>query len=74
MPRSLKNLEKNDEIQNLSCITDMKIQDLTNEGKNSKKINFFQGNSQIYALCAAGSRSSLRILKHGLKINQMALS
>lgn len=41
----------------------MKIDDLTGEG-----------NSQIYALCAAGTRSSLRILRHGLSIVLMAQS
>lgn len=50
-PRDIKNLTVITEINNLSCITDMKVEDLTGEG-----------NPQIYTLCAAGSRSSLRVL------------
>lgn len=61
LPRRLKNLELVDELNNFSVITDIKVDDLVGSGQ-----------SQIYALCAAGTRSSLRILKHGLAINTVA--
>ena len=34
VPRKLRNLELADELENLSCITDMKIEDLTGEGNS----------------------------------------
>ena len=62
-PRPLKNLALVDEISNLSCITDIKVDDLTGEG-----------NPQIYALCSAHHRSSLRVLRHGLAATELAVS
>jgi len=47
----------------MATITDIKVQDLNNEG-----------NSQIYTLCAAGHRSTLRILRHGLAVSELAVS
>lgn len=47
----------------MATITDIKAQDLTNEG-----------NSQIYALCAAHHRSTLRILRYGLAVMELAVS
>ena len=33
-----------------------------------------EGNPQIYVSCAANHRSSLRVLRHGLAISEMAVS
>ena len=63
IPRSLKNLTLMDELENLSAISDMKIEDLTCEG-----------NPQIYTLCSASDRSSLRVLRHGLAVTELAVS
>jgi len=60
-PRKLVNLNKLEEWDSMAVITDTKVDDLLNEGSN-----------QIYNLCAAGNRSSLRILKHGVSVNEMA--
>lgn len=62
-PRALENLKLVDEWQNLSCISDIKIQDLVGEGS-----------PQIYTLCAAGDRSSLRVLRHGIPVTEKAVS
>jgi len=62
-PRKLKNLELVDEIQSLCCITDVHVDDLMNEGSQ-----------QIYTLCGRGSRSSLRVLKPGLTVTEIANS
>jgi hypothetical protein len=50
-------------MNNLSVISDMKIKDLNGEE-----------NSQIYALCAAGTRSTIRVLRHGLEVNAIGES
>jgi splicing factor 3B subunit 3 len=62
-PRKLKYIALCDEIPSLSCITDLMVEDLTNEGT-----------PQIYALCGRSNRSSLRVLKHGLTVSDMASS
>ncbi|CAD7967230.1 unnamed protein product [Amoebophrya sp. A25] len=62
-PRALKNLVLYDDIPSLSPIVDMKILDAAAEGQ-----------SQIYTLCGRGPRSSLRVLRHGLGITEMAVS
>ena len=62
-PRVLTNLSLKEELQSLCCITDMKISDLKGEG-----------NPQIYSLCAAGPRSSLRVLRHGLSVTELGTS
>ncbi|SBT81027.1 splicing factor 3B subunit 3, putative [Plasmodium malariae] len=59
--QKLKNLFLVDQIYSLSPILDMKILD----AKNSNS-------SQIYTLCGRGPRSSLRILQHGLSIEELA--
>ena len=33
-----------------------------------------EGNPQIYATCAAGDRSSLRVLRHGIPVSEVAIS
>lgn len=63
VPRALRNLVVLDELDNLSCITDMKVDDLTGEG-----------HPQIYTLCGSNARSSLRVLRHGLGVNELAVS
>jgi splicing factor 3B subunit 3 len=60
-PRTPEILKLVDEWQSLSVISDMLIEDLVGEG-----------NPQIYCLCAAGSRSTLRVLRHGLSITEVA--
>lgn len=59
----LKNLEIRDEMRNLAPINDMKIEDLTNEGA-----------PQIYLACGRGAQGTLRTLRHGLSVAEMAVS
>lgn len=99
-PRGLKNLTLIDELENLSVISDIKIEDLTGtvsffvclfvdkikshflikmkyrkiHNQNKHLLFLGEGNPQIYALCAAGERSTLRRLKHGLAVNELAVS
>jgi len=61
MPRPLTNLYQLFEFESLSAITDLKVADLTGEGQ-----------PQIYSLCGRGSRSMLKVLRHGLSVTQMA--
>ena len=62
-PRKLKYLVLCDEIRSLSTISDILVEDLTSEGT-----------PQVYTLCGRSNRSSLRILKHGLSVTEMASS
>eukprot|EP00746_Dinoflagellata_sp_MGD_P091760 gnl/MRDRNA2_/MRDRNA2_36348_c0_seq1.p1 gnl/MRDRNA2_/MRDRNA2_36348_c0~~gnl/MRDRNA2_/MRDRNA2_36348_c0_seq1.p1 ORF type:complete len:1184 (-),score=253.37 gnl/MRDRNA2_/MRDRNA2_36348_c0_seq1:15-3260(-) len=62
-PRALKNLMLYDEMPSLSPVIDMKVLDATGEGK-----------PQLYTLCGRGPRSSLRVLRHGLAVTEMAVS
>jgi len=62
-PHSLKNLLLVDDIDSLSPIIDSKIVDLAGEET-----------PQIYALCGRGRRSTLRTLRHGLAVAEMAVS
>jgi splicing factor 3B subunit 3 len=59
--RGLKNIAPVDEIKNMGCITNMECVDLLDEG-----------NPQIYLTCGRGPLTTLRIVRHGLQINQMA--
>jgi splicing factor 3B subunit 3 len=59
----LQNLAVTDEIESLACITDMTIDDLAKEGT-----------PQIYTLCGRGNRSTLRVLRHGISVTEMAIS
>ncbi|KAA0062218.1 splicing factor 3B subunit 3-like [Cucumis melo var. makuwa] len=62
-PRRLKNLMRIDQVESLMPIMDMKI------------INLFEEETpQIFTLCGRGPRSSLRILRPGLAISEMAVS
>jgi len=62
-PRGLKNLVKIDDIESLMPVMDMKISNL-----------FEEETPQIFALCGRGPRSSLRILRPGLAVTEMAVS
>lgn len=62
-PRRLKNLVPIDDIESLMPIMDFKV------------ANFYDEETpQIYALCGRGNRSSLRILRPGLAVTEMAVS
>lgn len=62
-PRKLANLSKVDSIPSLSPIMDMRIRDIKGDG-----------NPQLLALCGRSARSSLRMLSHGLHVNEIAIS
>lgn len=62
-PRGLKNLVKIDDIESLMPVMDMKVSNL-----------FEEETPQIFALCGRGPRSSLRILRPGLAVTEMAVS
>ena len=60
-PRGLKNLSLVDEIDSLSPITKMRVGNLTNEDT-----------PQIYSLCGTGPRSTLKVMRPGLGVTEMA--
>lgn len=62
-PRTLKNLAMVDEMDSLAPILTTQIADLVNEDT-----------PQIYTLCGRGPRSTLRVLRHGLEVSEMAVS
>ena len=62
-PRPLRNLVLVDELESLSPILHTQIADLANEDT-----------PQIYAACGRGPRSTLRVLRHGLEVSEMAVS
>ncbi|KEH44503.1 splicing factor 3B subunit-like protein [Medicago truncatula] len=62
-PRKLKNLVRIDQVESLMPITDMKVSNL-----------FEEETPQIFTLCGRGPRSSLRILRTGLAVSEMAVS
>ncbi|KAK6116797.1 hypothetical protein DH2020_049427 [Rehmannia glutinosa] len=62
-PRKLKNLVRIDQVESLMPIMDMKVSNL-----------FEEETPQIFSLCGRGPRSSLRILRPGLAISEMAVS
>ena len=59
----LQNLLLTDDIDSLAPVTDMLVEDFT--GEESK---------QIVALCGKGHRSSMRVLRHGVSVTEMAVS
>jgi splicing factor 3B subunit 3 len=63
MPRKLKNLVQIDDVESLMPIMDMKVANL-----------FEEETPQIFSLCGRGPRSSLRILRPGLAVTEMAVS
>ncbi|KAF5187930.1 Splicing factor 3b subunit [Thalictrum thalictroides] len=62
-PRGLKNLIRIDQVDSLMPIMDMKVANL-----------FDEETPQIFTLCGRGPRSSLRILRPGLAVSEMAVS
>lgn len=62
-PRTLRNLVLVDEIESLSPILSSRVADLAGEDT-----------PQLYMLCGRGPRSSLRVLRHGLEVSEMAVS
>lgn len=62
-PRGLKNLVLVDEMESLAPVMSCQIADLANEDT-----------PQLYAACGRGPRSSLRVLRHGLEVSEMAVS
>lgn len=62
-PRPLRNLVLVDEMESLSPIMGSHIADLANEDT-----------PQLYAACGRGPRSTLRVLRHGLEVTEMAVS
>ncbi|CAE7694314.1 SAP130B, partial [Symbiodinium microadriaticum] len=60
---TLKNLAMTDELESMSPITDMVIDDIGEEGT-----------PQIYSLCGRGNRSTLRVLRHGVSVTEVAVS
>lgn len=62
-PRQLRNLVLVDEMDSLSPIMTCQIADLANEDT-----------PQLYVACGQGPRSSLRVLRHGLEVTEMAVS
>ncbi|KDR20301.1 splicing factor 3B subunit 3 [Zootermopsis nevadensis] len=62
-PRPLRNLVLVDELDSLSPILACQVADLANEDT-----------PQLYMLCGRGPRSSVRVLRHGLEVSEMAVS
>jgi len=62
-PRELKNLVLTDELDSLAPILNCEVADLANEDT-----------PQLYVTCGRGPRSSLRVLRHGLEVSEMAVS
>ena len=62
-PRQLLNLVLVDELDSLTPIMACQIADLANEDT-----------PQLYAVCGRGPRSTLRVLRHGLEVGEMAVS
>ncbi|KAF1317873.1 Pre-mrna-splicing factor rse1, partial [Globisporangium splendens] len=61
--RKLTNLAMASCLQSLSPVTQLIVDDLANEQT-----------PQIYALCGPSNRSTLRVLRHGLPVTEMAAS
>jgi splicing factor 3B subunit 3 len=62
-PRQLRNLVPVDEVYSLSPIMHLQVADVANEDT-----------PQVIAACGRGARSSLRVLRHGLEVSEMAVS
>jgi splicing factor 3B subunit 3 len=62
-PRGLRHLVLLDSLESLSPVLDLQCADLAGEDA-----------MQLYALCGRGPRSSLRTLRHGLGVAEMAVS
>ncbi|KAJ3149884.1 Splicing factor 3B subunit 3 [Geranomyces michiganensis] len=62
-PRGLRNLALVDELESVGPLIDAKTMNLTEDDS-----------PQIFALSGRGSRSTFRILRHGLEVSEMAVS
>lgn len=62
-PRPLLNLIPVDELESYAPLIDAKILNLTEDDA-----------PQLYALCGKAGRSSMRMLKHGLEVSEVAVS
>ncbi|XP_049296833.1 splicing factor 3B subunit 3 isoform X4 [Anopheles funestus] len=62
-PRQLKNLVMVDDIPSYAPILGCQVGDLANEDT-----------PQLYLACGRGPRSSIRVLRHGLEVSEMAVS
>ncbi|XP_026816717.1 splicing factor 3B subunit 3-like [Rhopalosiphum maidis] len=62
-PRQLRNLVLVDEMDSLSPIMACQVADLAAEDT-----------PQLYMACGRGSRSTLRVLRHGLEVSELAIS
>ncbi|KAK1311917.1 hypothetical protein QJS10_CPA07g00290 [Acorus calamus] len=62
-PRGLKNLVRIDQVESLMPVMDLKVSNL-----------FEEETPQIYTLCGRGPRSTMRILRPGLAVSEMAVS
>uniref|UniRef100_A0A1B0CWY9 Splicing factor 3B subunit 3 n=1 Tax=Lutzomyia longipalpis TaxID=7200 RepID=A0A1B0CWY9_LUTLO len=62
-PRPLKNLVLVDEMPSYAPILGCQVADLANEDT-----------PQLYLMCGRGPRSSIRVLRHGLEVSEMAVS
>ncbi|KAK2194825.1 bifunctional Cleavage-polyadenylation specificity factor, partial [Babesia duncani] len=60
-PRHPQNLHLSDELSSLAPITDMKVLDVQGLGQ-----------PQIFLACGRGDRSTLRVLSHGLAVEELA--
>lgn len=63
---TLKNLNVTDEMNSLAPITDMLVDTMVASGEDATP--------QIHLLCGRGNRSSLRVLKHGISVSELAVS
>lgn len=61
--RKLKNLSQIDDVESLAPIMDMNVADL-----------FEEETPQIFSVCGRGPKSSLRILRPGLVVKEMAVT
>jgi Mono-functional DNA-alkylating methyl methanesulfonate N-term len=62
-PRPLKNLVMVDEMHSYAPVLGCQVADLANEDT-----------PQLYLTCGRGPRSSVRVLRHGLEVSEMAVS
>ncbi|RZF39376.1 hypothetical protein LSTR_LSTR000897 [Laodelphax striatellus] len=65
-PRALRNLVLVDELDSLSPILACHVANLTKDDRDDSP--------QLYMACGRGPRSSLRVLRHGLEVTEMAVS
>jgi len=64
LPRAPHNLLLIDEMESLATIQDLKVVNLVPN----------EDTPQIYTLCGRGARASLRVLRHGLAVSEIAVS